>query len=116
MAVLHGERWCFAHHPAKSRDRAEARKRGGVRRRRSRSEVPETLDLCTAGDVRLLLETAVKDTLALENSVARNRTLAYLASVVLKTLEVGELEERLGALEKVILGDGGSTGEREEAT
>jgi hypothetical protein len=49
--------------------------------------------------VRRLLEIAVLDTLSLENSVARSRTLAYLAQVALKTLEVGEFEARLEALE-----------------
>ena len=38
---------------------------------------------------------AVIDTLSLENSVARSRTLAYLGQTALKCLEVGELEDRL---------------------
>jgi len=38
----------------------------------------------------------------LENSVARSRTLAYLAQVALKTLEVGEFEARLEALEATV--------------
>lgn len=42
------------------------------------------------------------DTLALENSVARSRTLAYLSQTALKCLEVGELEERLALLEAAV--------------
>jgi len=49
--------------------------------------------------VRRLVEVAVLDTLGLENSVARNRTLAYLAQTAARLLETGELEERLRALE-----------------
>jgi hypothetical protein len=45
---------------------------------------------------------AVLDTLGLENSVARSRALAYLAQVSLKALEVGELEERVKAIESVL--------------
>jgi hypothetical protein len=52
--------------------------------------------------IRRLLEVAVLDTLSLENSIARSRTLAYLAQVALKTLEVGELQERLQALEAAV--------------
>ena len=45
---------------------------------------------------------AVMDTLQLENSIARSRALAYLSQVALKMLEVGELEERLKALEMTV--------------
>jgi hypothetical protein len=51
---------------------------------------------------RRLLEIAALDSLALENSVARSRTLAYLAQVALKALEVGELAERIDALERLV--------------
>jgi len=53
-------------------------------------------------DIRRLLEVATIDTLSLENSVARSRTLAYLAQSALKCLEVGELEERLALLEAAV--------------
>ncbi len=106
MAALQGQKRCFAHHPAKSQERAEARKRGGQNRRRPKSGLPQSLELRDVAEVRSLLETAARDTLVLENSVARNRTLAYLAGVVLKALKVGEFEERLDALEKILHGDG----------
>ncbi|MCH7891115.1 MAG: hypothetical protein IH921_06390, partial [Gemmatimonadetes bacterium] len=54
-----------------------------------------------AGATRLL-EIAALDTLSLENSVARSRTLAYLAQVALRALEVGDLEERLKDLETAV--------------
>ena len=47
-----------------------------------------------------ILEVAVFDTLAMENSIARSRTLAYLTQVALHTLEIGNLEERIAALEE----------------
>ena len=37
----------------------------------------------------------------MDNSVARNRTLAYLAQVALHSLEVGDLEQRIVALEQL---------------
>lgn len=60
--------------------------------------------LGTVADIRRILEVAVLDTLGLENSIARARTLAYLATSAIKLLEVGELEERLEALESAIHG------------
>ena len=42
-----------------------------------------------------LLVIASLDTLGLENSIARARTLGYLVGVAGKLLETGELEERL---------------------
>jgi len=46
---------------------------------------------------------AVLDTLSLDNSIARARTLAYLAQTALKALQLGEMEERLAALEGAVL-------------
>jgi len=56
----------------------------------------------TLAKVRRLLEIAVLDTLGLENSVARSRTLAYLAQVALKAFEFGEFEERLARIESAV--------------
>ena len=53
----------------------------------------------TVGQIRRLIEGAVVDTLSQENSIARSRTLAYLAQVGLSLLEKGNLDERLRALE-----------------
>jgi len=58
--------------------------------------------LSTVADIQRLLEVAVLDTLSLENSVARSRTLAYLGQTALKCLEVGELEDRLALLEAAV--------------
>ncbi len=53
-------------------------------------------------DIRRLLEVAALDLLGLENSIARARTLAYLAMTAIKLLEAGELEERLNTLEAAV--------------
>ncbi len=60
-------------------------------------------------DIRRLLEIATLDTLALENSVARSRTLAYLAQPALRCLEVGDLEERISSMEAALRGAGRRT-------
>ena len=92
---------CFWHSPEYAEDVAEARRLGGLRRRRevAVSGAYEVNGLETVGDLRRLLVIAALDTLGLENSIARARTLGYLVGVAGKLLETGELEERLAALE-----------------
>ena len=96
--------YCFMHDPTRARERAEARRLGGLRRKREKAtaEIFDWAGLRNVPEVRRLLEVAVADTLGLDNSPARSRTLGYLASLSLKALEVGEHEERLTALEAVV--------------
>jgi hypothetical protein len=98
-----GER-CFWHDPEHQQEATEARRLGGLRRRREKA-VEGAYDiegLEDVGQVRRLIVIAVLDTLSLENSIARSRTLAYLAQVALKALDAGEWEERLVALETAV--------------
>ena len=96
--------FCFVHDPVHAEEMAEARRLGGLRRRREKavSGAYDIEGLENVGQVRRLLEVAVMDTLGLENSIARSRALAYLTQVALKMLEVGEFEERLKALELTV--------------
>ena len=101
--LLDGD-FCLMHSPEHADEVAEARRLGGLRRRREKA-VSGAYDFDGLADVvqvRRLLEVAVFDTLSLENSVARSRSLAYLAQVALKALEVGEFEQRLDALERLV--------------
>lgn len=98
--------YCLMHSPEHAAEVAEARRLGGLRRRREVA-VAGAYDfsgLESVADIRRLLEVAILDTLGLENSVARSRTLAYLAMTAIKLLEVGELEQRLAALEGAVQG------------
>ena len=101
--LLDGE-FCLMHDPAHAEEMAEARRLGGLRRRKEKavSGAYDIEGLENVAQIRRLLEIAVLDTLSLKNSVARARTLAYLAQTALKTLEVGEFEERLRALETAV--------------
>ena len=98
--------YCLMHSPEHAEDMAEARRLGGLRRRRevAVSGAFDFVGLQTVGDIRRLLEVAVLDTLGLENSISRARTLAYLATTAIKLLEVGELEQRLASLEAAVQG------------
>ena len=103
-APQHESDYCFMHDPAHADEMAEARRLGGLRRRKEKAVAGayDIEDLENVGNVRRLIQIAVMDTLSLENSIARSRTIAYLAQVALKALETGELEERLVALEAAL--------------
>jgi hypothetical protein len=103
-APLQDGDFCLMHSPEHAEEMAEARRLGGLRRRREKavSGAYDFEGLADVGQVQRLLEIAALDTLSLENSVTRSRTLAYLAQVALKALEVGELAERIEALERLV--------------
>ena len=94
------------HSPEYAEEIAEARRLGGLRRRREIAVAGayEFNGLETVADLRRLLQIAALDTLGLENSIARARTLGYLVGVAGKLLETGELEQRLAALEAAVQG------------
>jgi hypothetical protein len=94
--------YCFHHDPACGAQRHAARSKGG-RARHGRhigpvgQAPPVTLE--TMADVAVLLRRTINQTLQLENSLQRARTIGYLAGLVLKALEMSTLEERVAALE-----------------
>jgi|TARA_B100000809_G_C15046590_1_gene497474 hypothetical protein len=92
------------HSPEHAEEMAEARRLGGLRRRRevAVSGAYEFSGLQSVADIRRIVEIGVLDTLSLENSIARSRTLAYLAMAAIKLLEVGELERRIALLEGAV--------------
>lgn len=96
--------YCIMHSPEHAEEMKEARRLGGIRRRREVT-VQGAYDfpgLGSVADIRRLLEIASLDTLGLENSVARNRCLASLAQAASRLLEMGVLEDRVAALETFV--------------
>ena len=104
-APLRDSAFCLWHSPDHAEQVAESRKLGGSRRKRevTLSGVYDLESVITVRDIQRLIEIAVMDTLALDNGVARNRTLAYLAQTALRSIETGELEERIRTLETALL-------------
>ena len=98
---MHGAALCFWHNPETASEATEARRLGGMRRRREGAVAGayEFGGLGTSSDLRRLLEIAATDALALENSIPRVRALTTIAQVGARLLEVGELEARIEALE-----------------
>jgi hypothetical protein len=104
MAPLHERPYCFAHDPERAADAAEARRMGGLRRRKE-GTIAVAYDLPgldTVVGIRRLLDIVVTDGVGLDNGIPRLRVLISTAVAAMNLLKVGELEERLAALEAVV--------------
>jgi len=105
MAPQHDRPFCFAHDPERAVDAAEARRMGGLRRRKE-GTIAVAYDLPgldTVAGIRRLLDIVVTDAVGLDNGIPRLRVLISTAVAAMSLLKVGELEERLAALEAVVL-------------
>ena len=100
MTPLEGKDVCWAHDPENRRQAAAARRKGGYNRRVPKVSAGDADPLRSVEAILSVLERAVADTQVLENSVQRNRTLAYLATAALNALEKAEMEQRIAALEQ----------------
>ena len=96
--------YCFAHDPERAADAADARRLGGLRRRKE-GTIAVAYDLPgldTVVGIRRLLDIVVTDGVGLENGIARLRVLISASAAATNLLKVGEFEERLTALESVV--------------
>ena len=96
--------YCFWHDPDHQADAAEARRVGGLRRKREGTlqgayQVEGTDSI---QGIRRFLDVAMFDLLSLENSVQRNRAIISGVLVAAKLHEVGEMEERMAAVEAAL--------------
>ena len=96
--------YCFMHNPETEEEAADARRLGGVRRKREKTlagaydfdgyDGPESI--CR------ILDIATFDALALDNSLARSRTLITAGMAAAKLLETGDLQARIELLEAAL--------------
>jgi hypothetical protein len=104
MAPLHDRPYCFSHEPERASEAAEARRLGGLRRRKE-STVGVAYDLPgldTVAGIRRVLDIVVADTVGQEHGIARQRVLISAAMAATNLLKVGDLEERLAHLEAAV--------------
>jgi hypothetical protein len=105
-APLIDQEYCFWHSPKHAEEVAEARRLGGFRKRREAAVIGaynlEGLDSLTL--LQRVLEVALLDTLGLDNSLNRSRTLGYLVGIGTRLRQEGETEERLRSLEAALRG------------
>ena len=98
--------YCLMHDPEHAEEVAEARKLGGLRKRREAALIGayDLQGLDSLAVLERVLEIALLDTLGLDNSLNRSRTLGYLVGVGTRLRQEGETEERLRALESAVRG------------
>jgi hypothetical protein len=102
--AMRDEPYCFWHSPAHEEEAAEARRLGGLRRRRDRtvSGAYDFAGLASVEAIRRILEIAIVDALGMDNSATRARVLIAGAQAATRLLETGELEARIVALESAL--------------
>lgn len=102
MPGVNGGRFCFSHSPATRAQQAAARKRGGQNRSRHAGD-PATIpvEIKSLDDAGKLLAYVVQELLIMDNGVPRARALLQAYELSLKSIEIGELEERIKALEQM---------------
>lgn len=96
--------FCFAHDPERAAEAADARRMGGLRRRKE-GTIAVAFDLPgldSVDGIRRVLDIVVADGLGLENGVARLRILIAAATAATGLLKVGELEDRMAVLEAAL--------------
>jgi len=101
--AITGSNYCFAHDPARAEERQAARQAGG-RVGKTKVLSPETPDapLSKATDVVALLGETINQVRRGEVDPKVSNAVGYLSSVLLRALEVGDLEQRLADLEAIV--------------
>jgi hypothetical protein len=103
VAALPGGDWCLFHAPDRAAERDAARRRGGRTRSKAAAvlpaDAPDPDIRDVAGVVALLAESIAQVRKGTIDPKVANAT-GYLASVLLRALQDGELERRLAELER----------------
>ena len=101
---LRDEPFCFWHSPDTAEELTEARRMGGLHRRKKRTvaTIYGFGGLRSIEDNQALLETIAEETLGLENSIARNRALTAIVATGARLIELGDLAARIAAIEATL--------------
>ena len=103
-APIKGGLYCFTHDPSNGAARAKAHRLGGERHRVPHFGDEKSLprEVKTLEDAGKILSYTLAEVIPMENSIARARVLLALYDSFVKSFEIGELENRLAALEATI--------------
>lgn len=101
-AAVKDSKFCMIHAPHLGAKRAQARRRGGQTHRTPHSDRTLPAQVRTLDQAREILEYTLAEILPHENSIARARVLIALFDSFVKAIEIGELEQRLAALEQAL--------------
>lgn len=101
-AIKDGE-YCFTHSPDTRAKQAQARKKGGRNRHTPHAGDTSTIpaQIGSIADARAILNYTLRELLVMDNSIPRARALLQACELSHKSIEIGELEARIAALEEV---------------
>ncbi len=103
-AFANGNGVCFMHDATKGRERAIARRNGGLATKKPHFAAASLLpsEIRKIEDVFIILDYALFETVGLDNSINRGRLLVSIAHGYIEALKVGEFEKRLEAIENAM--------------
>ena len=103
--AMSGSPFCFFHDPRMATERTEARRAGGQKNKAAVLPT-ETPDHALTGvqDVVALLGETINQVRRGQIDPKVSNAVGYLAGILLKALEQGDLEQRLAALESIVKG------------
>ena len=101
---LKDDKYCFWHssNPAVVKKRKQARERGGSRGKLQCNDAIESV-----ADVKRVLTETINElrSSGTQNVVGKARATGYLCSILLVSIEKGDLEERIAKLEELLTTD-----------
>ncbi|HVS36841.1 MAG TPA: hypothetical protein VMS17_14875 [Gemmataceae bacterium] len=96
--------FCIFHDPEMTERRAEARRNGGRSRKAAVLSDAEDLPVRSAADVTALLATTINEVRKGKLDPRIGNAVGYLAGILLRALETGDLAEQVAALRNRIEG------------
>ena len=94
---------CYFHSPSQARTRARARRCGGLARVIAKATQGKAAPvIANVGDVLGLVNDVIADVWLQENTAPRARALLAAAAQAIQCLQIGDLENRVKALEDVL--------------
>jgi hypothetical protein len=96
--------YCFMHDVEKGKERALARRKGGLATKKPHFADASVLpsNIRTIENVLLILDYALLETIGLDNSIQRGRLLVSIAGGYIEALKVGEFEQRIETIENAM--------------
>jgi hypothetical protein len=93
--------WCFFHHPALAEERRAAQSLGGSRIKTLAADAPD-VKVADCRDVVALLGTTINQVRRGQVDPRIGNAVGYLAAILIRAVEQGELEGRIAELEAII--------------
>ena len=96
--------FCFMHDATKGKQRAIARRNGGLATKKPHfadaSHLPSSIR--NIESVLIVLDYALRESVGLDNSIQRGRLIVSIAHGFIEALKVGEIEQRMEAVETAL--------------